>query len=189
MTDDTSTTETKYVNVTTSDGATFKLKLDDAKKCVSLKNILEDLDEDDESPIPLSTIDKSTMEYVCRFIGELKELGIKEEMTEEEQITFRERDATEEEKKFFQFEDESQSFALILAANFLDNRPLLHSTAKYIANKMMGKTPEELKKMYKIERDFTDEEKEAVYAQYPILRDEDDDDASKKVEEVKEENA
>ena len=76
--------------------------------------------------------------------------------------------------------DQATLFELILAANYLDIRPLLDLTCKTVANMIKGivfffqlctekklthppgKTPEEIRKTFNIKNDFTPEEEEQV---------------------------
>lgn len=58
--------------------------------------------------------------------------------------------------------DQSALFELILAANYLNIKPLLDLTCLTVANMIKGKTPEEIRKTFNIPNDFTPEEEEEV---------------------------
>ena len=51
---------------------------------------------------------------------------------------------------------------MILSANFLDIRGLLDLTCKTVAGMIKGKTPEEIRKHFNIQNDFSPEEEEQI---------------------------
>lgn len=73
---------------------------------------------------------------------------------------------TEEELKAYDAEfckvDQGTLFELILAANYLNIKPLLDLTCLTVANMIKGKQPEEIRKLFNIVNDFTPEEEEEV---------------------------
>jgi len=56
-------------------------------------------------------------------------------------------------------------FELILAANYMDIKPLLDLSCAKVASLIKGKTPEQIRKQFNIQNDFTPEEEEAVRAE------------------------
>ena len=53
-------------------------------------------------------------------------------------------------------------FELILAANYLDIKPLLELSSAKVASIIKGKTTEEIKKTFAISNDFTPEEEKQI---------------------------
>ena len=58
--------------------------------------------------------------------------------------------------------DQETLFDLILAANYLDIKPLLDLTCLTVANMIKGKTPEEIRATFNIANDFSPEEEAKV---------------------------
>merc|ERR1712110_191177 len=61
--------------------------------------------------------------------------------------------------------DQELLFELILAANYIDIKSLLDLTCAKVASMIKGKTPEEIRKTFNIQNDFTPDEEEAVRAE------------------------
>jgi len=61
--------------------------------------------------------------------------------------------------------EQEMLFELILAANYMDIKPLLDLTCAKVASMIKGKTPEQIRKTFNIVNDFTPEEEEAVRAE------------------------
>ena len=65
--------------------------------------------------------------------------------------------------------DQELLFELILAANYMDIKPLLDLTCAKVASMIKGKTPDEIRKTFNITEDFTPEEEIKVRADNPWL--------------------
>lgn len=61
--------------------------------------------------------------------------------------------------------DQDMLFQIILAANYLDMKPLLDLTCAKVASMMKGKSPEEIRTLFGIVNDFTPEEEAHVIAE------------------------
>jgi S-phase kinase-associated protein 1 len=70
-------------------------------------------------------------------------------------------DIDEWDKKYMEV-DQDMIFDIILAANYLDIRPLLDLGCKTIANMIKGKTTEQIRELFGIQNDFTPEEEEQI---------------------------
>ena len=58
--------------------------------------------------------------------------------------------------------DQAQLFDMILAANYLDIKDLLELTCEKVASMIKGKTPEEIRKEFNIQNDFTPAEEDEI---------------------------
>jgi S-phase kinase-associated protein 1 len=70
-------------------------------------------------------------------------------------------DIDEWDQKFMQV-DQEMLFEIILAANYLDIKALLDVGCKTVANMIKGKSPDEIRKTFNIQNDFTPEEEEQI---------------------------
>lgn len=132
---------------------TLKFTNDEAALSSTIKNMLDDLGEEATNvPIPLHNVTMKILEKVaqyCRYRVALPREG--------DEIKCN----AEWEKKFVEM-DQATLFELILAANYLDIKPLLDLTCKTVAEMIKGKSPEEIRVTFNIKNDFTPEEEEKV---------------------------
>ena len=91
------------------------------------------------------------------------------ELTEEQEILLRETPIAAWDKEFVDV-DLQTLFELILAANYLNIKAMQNLTCKAVAEMIKGKSPEDIKKLFGVEGDFTEEEKAQVLAENPWLR-------------------
>lgn len=70
-------------------------------------------------------------------------------------------DMSEWDQKFMAV-DQEMLFEIILAANYMDIKPLLDCGCKTVANMIKGKTPDEIRKTFNIVKDFTPEEEAQI---------------------------
>lgn len=122
--------------------------------------MLEDLDgaEAEEVPVPnvTSTVLKKVLEYCEHHKDDPAEPADDSEIRAKKSTEIGEWDL-----KFLQV-DQEMLFEIILAANYLDIKPLLEVGCKSVANMIKGKSPEEIRKQFNIENDFSPEEEEQI---------------------------
>ena len=113
-----------------------------------------------ETPIPLPNVSSNVLVKVLEWCDHHKTDPL---TTADEQDDARKRstEVNEWDQKFMQV-DQEMLFEIILAANYLDIKPLLDSGCKVIANMIKGKSPEEIRKTFNIVNDFTPEEEAAI---------------------------
>ncbi|KAL3634322.1 SKP1-like protein 1A [Castilleja foliolosa] len=142
------------IRLGSSDGEVFEVEEAVAVKCQTIKHMIED--DCAYTVIPLhnvtSVILSKVIEY-CKHHVDAAKTDDKPSSTAASDDAF---DAD------FVKVDLSTLCELILAANYLNINSLLDLTCKTVANMMKGKTPEEIRKMFKITNDLTPEEEEDI---------------------------
>eukprot|EP01100_Stratorugosa_tubuloviscum_P010890 TRINITY_DN474_c3_g1_i1.p1 TRINITY_DN474_c3_g1~~TRINITY_DN474_c3_g1_i1.p1 ORF type:complete len:157 (+),score=79.88 TRINITY_DN474_c3_g1_i1:171-641(+) len=143
------------VKLVSSDEVEFEVEREIANKSQTIKNMLDDLG-DNEASIPLPNVAGKILSKVIEWCKYHKEHPTEENRDD------RNTDNISQWDQDFCKVDQTTLFELILAANYLDIKPLLDLTCKTVANMIKGKSPEEIRKTFNIKNDFTPEEEEQV---------------------------
>ena len=138
-----------------------------ARMCGTISNMLDDVD-DRETSIPIPNIELDIFQKVEQYCKKYKDTKLPS--TEEEILKFRIKPLEGWDKEFVNV-PLSVLFEMITAANFLDVKHMLDITCKSVAEMIKGKTPDDIKKIFGVEGDFSDEEREQVLADNPWLVD------------------
>jgi len=151
--------DTTMLKITTSDGQEMNISRNIAVMSSTIKNMLEDLDEDDDNapPIPLPSVDGKTLALIVRFCQHERDEPAKTDSENSEKPPLSEWDIA-----FFKDMERQQLFEIILAANYLDIPILLDAACGRIADMIKAKTPEEIRQIFGIKNDFTPEEEEQI---------------------------
>ena len=153
----------------TADKSEHKLPMGHARMSGTIANMLDDIDDEDAaSVIPIPNIKGEVMEKVIAFCKQRPDAPLNP--TEEQQLEMRTKPLEGWDREYVDVEL-AQLFAMILAANFLDLKPMLDITCKAVAEMIKGKTPDEIKAVFGVEGDFTSEEKQQVLCDNPWLED------------------
>ena len=129
-----------------------------ANMSVTIKNMLEDFGGATDAPIPLHNVSSKILQKVVDYCKHAVENPAPKTDDKKDD---KKDDINPWDKEFCNV-DQATLFELILAANYLDIKPLLDLTCKTVANMIKGKTPEEIRKTFNIKNDFTPEEEEKV---------------------------
>ncbi|KAG9298247.1 hypothetical protein G9A89_002735 [Geosiphon pyriformis] len=151
------TGDPRKIKLTSSEGTEFLVDRDVGEKSILLKNMLEDVGESD-MPIPLANVTGPILTKVIEYCTHHRDDPVVNQDDESKKLSDHIGDWDSEFCKV----DQGTLFELILAANYLDIKPLLDLTCKTVANMIKGKSPEELRKTFNIQNDFTPEEEEQV---------------------------
>lgn len=127
-----------------------------------VKSMMDDDDDDEQETkeIPLPNVKAQVLRKVIEFC----EHHLEEPMTEIEKPLKSQNMADVVQQWYATFVDLEQVllFELILAANYMDIKPLLDLTCATVASMIKGKTPEEIRATFNITNDFSPEEEAQV---------------------------
>lgn len=141
-----------------------------ARMCGTIANMLDDIDDDD-IVIPLHNIKLNILKKVIDFCAQHPDAP--RNLTEEQQLEMRSKPLEGFDLEFVKV-PLVELFEMILAANLLDLKQMLDVCCKAVAEMIKGKTPNEIKKVFGVEGEFTQEEKEQVLRDNPWLEDPED---------------
>jgi len=145
-----------------ADGAQITIDRAVADRSILLKNMIEDLGEDNvqNTPVPLPNVNEAVLRKVIEWCEHHRNDPVQ---TNEEENDARKKtsDIDEWDQKFMQV-DQEMLFEIILAANYMDIKNLLDVGCKTVANMIKGKSPDEIRKTFNITNDFTPEEEEQI---------------------------
>lgn len=159
--EDDSLEEELTLTLKSADGDTFPVKKSVAVQSELVKTMWEG--DRNETVIPLPNVKAATLKKVVEFITYHKDNNFKD--IEKPLKSAHMHEVVPEWDANFVETDQESLFELILAANYMDIKPLLDLTCAKVASMIKGKTPEEIRKRFNIQNDFTPEEEEAVRAE------------------------
>ena len=144
-----------------SDNEILEVDKDVAERSILIKNMVSDLGEETlNEAIPIPNVNYSVLKKVVEWCIHHRNDPAP---TNEDDSDSRKKttDIDEWDQKFMQV-DQEMLFEIILAANYLDIKQLLDVGCKTVANMIKGKSPEEIRKTFNIQNDFTPEEEDQI---------------------------
>ncbi|ODQ81863.1 hypothetical protein BABINDRAFT_160094, partial [Babjeviella inositovora NRRL Y-12698] len=153
--------DTPKVIIVSSDNGKFPVEQKVAEKSVLIKKMIEDLapnglEEDFEIPTP--NVRSNVLKAVLEWCEHHKDTEFPDE---DDDDTRKITPVDDWDKNFLQV-DQEMLYEIILAANYLNIRPLLDAGCKVVAEMIRGKSPEEIRKTFNIVNDFSPEEEAAI---------------------------
>jgi S-phase kinase-associated protein 1 len=136
----------------------------------TISHLLEDLDDGTKDAIPIPNIEAAILKKVIEYMTHHKDDPA---LTEEQVQEKRGEDITGWDATFVDLKnndgkpDMATLFKLILAADFLDIKPMLDLMCKSVAHLVRGKTNEEIRLLFGITTEFTKEEMDEVRKNNP----------------------
>lgn len=164
--------EPEIVVLKSSDGVIYKPERKVAEKSTLIKNMIEDLSgigDGKIDEIPLDNVKANVLQKVLEYCEHHKD-DPPFVATDEGIAKARASEISQWDQKFLQV-DQELLFEIILAANFMEIRPLLEVGCRTVANMIKHKSPEEIRKTFNIQNDFTPEEEEQIRREHEWAQD------------------
>jgi len=147
---------TTQIILVSKDALKIPISVEVAKISKLIETMLpEETSEETCIEIPLQNVDGDTLTKVVEFL----EMYSKEPMTEIAKPLLSTNMAEIVQEKYASFVDVEQEklFNIILAANYMDIKPLLDLTCATVASHIKGKTPDEIRKAFNIQNEASEE--------------------------------
>jgi len=153
----------KNIQLETSDTKIIDISVDHAMQSKTLKNMIEDLGEI-QGPIPVPNVSYDTMSLVIKYLDrhQTHPEAYDKVSSKEERIKLLEEKISTWDYDYCTKIDTKTLFDIILAANYLNIQPLLDLTCHGIASLIKNQSIEDIRKLFKIENDFTKEDMEKI---------------------------
>jgi len=152
--------EAGTVNLVSKEGDTFEVPLAVAKMSELVKTMIDEEADDDVQEIPLPNVKAVVLQKVIEFCTHHKDDAMHE--IEKPLKSPNMADVVQQWYADFVNVEQVMLFELILAANYMDIKPLLDLTCATVASMIKGKTPEEIRQTFNITNDFSPEEEAQV---------------------------
>ena len=142
------------------EGDQFTVPFSVANMSELVKSMMDEEESDEVNEIPLPNVKANVLQKVIEFC----EHHAQEPMTEIEKPLKSQSMADVVQQWYADYVNVEQVllFELILAANYMDIKPLLDLTCATVASMIKGKTPEEIRQTFNISNDFSPEEEAQV---------------------------
>ncbi|CAG99800.1 Skp1 [Kluyveromyces lactis] len=169
--------ENQNVVLVSVEGERFVVDRKIAERSLLLKNYLQDLnsgdlhddndadddeddeeDGDDEIVMPVPNVRSSVLQKVIEWAVHHKDSNFPDEDDDDS----RKAAPVDPWDREFLKVDQEMLYEIILAANYLNIKPLLDAGCKVVAEMIRGRTPEEIRRTFNIVNDFTPEEEAAI---------------------------
>ncbi|CAK7896381.1 suppressor of kinetochore protein 1 [[Candida] anglica] len=149
------------VIIVSSDDEKFPVDLKVAEKSILIKNMVNDLNPDgleEDFELPTPNVRSTVLAKVLEWCEHHKDSIFSDDDDEDAKKSA----PVDEWDKNFLSVDQELLYEIMLAANYLNIRPLLDSGCKIVAEMIRGKSPEELRRTFNIVNDFMPEEEAAI---------------------------
>jgi S-phase kinase-associated protein 1 len=150
--------DSKTITLVSSDGEKYQISEKAAKRSQLIKGVMDDFPDDPE--VPLHNVKSSILEKIIKYLEYYKDTEPREIEKPLPSNNFNEC-VDSWDYNFIDLELDV-IFEMILAANYMDIKSLMELASSKVASIIKGKTPEDIRKTFNIQNDFTPEEEAQI---------------------------
>ena len=148
----------KMITLVSSDGEKMQVTAKAAQRSQLVKGIIEDYPDDAE--VPLNNVKSNILKKIKEYLDHYQDTDPKE--IERPLASQNYQECVDPWDFEFINVDLDLIFEIILASNYMDIKPLLELASSKVASIIKGKTPEEIRKTFNIQKEFTPEEQQQI---------------------------
>ena len=153
------------ITLNSQDGISFNVDISVANQSQLLKNMMEDVQDSTNVVIPIPNVTSSILKRVLEYCDYHKNSIEESSPIHIEEFESNKNRPDKEnpfDLEFISSLSTDDLFDVITASNYLDIKGLLDLGCKHVANKIKGKSPQEIRTLFNVENDFTPEEEERI---------------------------
>ena len=148
----------KMITLVSSDGEKFQINEKAARRSQLIRGVIDDFPDDPE--VPLHNVKSNILEKIIKYLEYYKDTEPREIERPLPSNNYNEC-VDSWDYQFIDLELD-QIFEIILSANYMDIKPLMELASSKVASIIKGKSPEDIRKTFNIQNDFTPEEEAQI---------------------------
>ena len=148
----------KMLTLVSSEGEKMQISVKAAQRSQMIKRIIDDFPN--ETEIPLENVRSNILKKIKEYLDHYQDTDPKEIERPLASQNFQE--CVDPWDFEFINVDLDLIFEIMLASNYMDIKPLLELATSKVASIIKGKTPEEIRKTFNIQKEFTPEEQQQI---------------------------
>ena len=146
------------LTLVSSEGEKMQISVKAAQRSQMIKRIIDDFPN--ETEIPLENVRSNILKKIKEYLDHYQDTDPKEIERPLASQNFQE--CVDPWDFEFINVDLDLIFEIMLASNYMDIKPLLELATSKVASIIKGKTPEEIRKTFNIQKEFTPEEQQQI---------------------------
>ena len=146
------------LTLVSSEGEKMQISVKAAQRSQMIKRIIDDFPN--ETEIPLENVRSNILKKIKEYLDHYQDTDPKE--IERPLASQNYQECVDPWDFEFINVDLDLIFEIMLASNYMDIKPLLELATSKVASIIKGKTPEEIRKTFNIQKEFTPEEQQQI---------------------------